>query len=298
MTKVCVTGGSGGAGNATIVDLLANGYDCVNLDVKPPKEQHCPFIETDMCDYRAVYEAMEGCHMLVHMAGNPHPDDDHWGAADRFRNNTVSLFNAFNAAAAHGIKRVVWASSETIFGFPFEKNAPPHVPLDETAEPAPQNGYAISKAVSEDIAKHMAKLYGMTFIGLRLSNVLYDDVEAVPSFQKIPGYWADPSHRKLNLWGYIDSRDTAKAVRLGLEAELEGSHNFAIAASDTIMIQSSRELIETCFPGTTKVHAVMTGRTGMLDCNKARILLGWEPEYQWQDVLGLNEDGSPAEPEM
>lgn len=291
MKTICVTGGSGGAGEAVIRELLAHGYACVNLDIKPPRAALCPFVETDMCDYAAVYAAMEGCDGLVHFAGNPHPDDDHWGAADRFNNNTVALFNAFNAAQVHGIKRVVWASSETIFGFPFDTNRPPHIPLDEEAAPAPQNGYAISKAISENIAELMAQLHGMTFVGLRLSNVLYDDVTAVPSFQKIPGYWEDLAHRKFNLWGYIDSRDTARATRLSLETPLEGAHVFSIAAKDTIMKQPTQALIDAVMPGVA-VQAGLTGRMAMLDCNRAKVMLGFEPEYTWQAVLGLDEDGN------
>jgi len=289
MTKVCITGGSGGSGDVIIQDLLAQGYACVNLDVTPPKIQRCPFIKVDMCDYAAVHAAMTGCDMLVHFAGNPHPDDDHWGAADRFANNTVALFNAFNAAQDHGIKRVVWASSETIFGFPFDTNRPPLVPLTETTPKAPQNGYAISKAVSENIAELMAELHDMTFVGLRLSNVLYDDVDAVPSFQKIPSYWTDLSHRKFNLWGYIDSRDAAEAVRLSLEAPLTGAHVFSIAADDTIMKQDSATLINEVMPDVPMRHG-MKARAAMLDCDSAVRLLGWKPKHTWASVLKIKEE--------
>ena len=291
MKKICVTGGSGGAGNAVIEHLLAQGYDCVNIDIKPPKTQHCPFIEVDMTDYKAVYEAMAGCDAVVHFAGNPEPDFDHWESADRFNNNTSALFNAFNAAQAHGIKRVVWASSETIFGFPFDTNHQERLPVNETSEPQPQGGYALSKMISETLAEQMAKLYGMTFIGLRLSNVLYDDVNAVPSFQKIPGYWEDMPYRKFNLWGYIDSRDTARAARLALEADISGAEVFNIAAKDTLMRQPTKELVDTVMPQ-SKLDPQITGHMALLDCSKARDLLGFEPDYNWQDVLGLTVDGT------
>lgn len=285
MKKIVVTGGSGGAGHYVIKDLLSQGYECVNLDVKTPVEALCPFVELDMNDYRAVHRALSGADGLVHFAGNPHPDDEHFGASDRFSNNTNALFNAFNAARENGIKRIVWASSETIFGFPFENCRPSEVPLTETAPRQPQNGYALSKTISEDLAVEMSKLYDMTIIGLRLSNVLYDDVEAVPSFQKIPGYWKDLEHRKFNLWGYIDARDAARAVRLALEADLEGAEVFNIAASNTLMKQPSRDLIQAVFPG-VPVRAGLASHGAMLCCDKARRLLGWQPDVTWQDVLG------------
>lgn len=292
MKKICVTGGSGGAGNAVIEHLLNHGYDCVNLDIKAPRQQLCAFHEVDMTDYAAVHAGMAGCDALVHFAGNPEPDFSHWEAAERFNNNTVALFNAFNAAQAHGITKVVWASSETIFGFPFDTNRQKTLPVTETSEPQPQGGYALSKAISETLAEHMSKLYGMRFIGLRLSNVLYDDEAAVPSFQKIPGYWEDLPHRKFNLWGYIDSRDTARAVRLALEADLTGAEVFNIAAADTLMRQTTEELVSTVMPD-SQLSDQVSGRMALLDCSKARALLGFEPEYGWQDVLNLNEDGTP-----
>ena len=290
MKKIIVTGGSGGAGQFAIKELIANGYDCVNLDQKAPEQNLCPFVQLDMTDYGAVFHAFSGGEALVHFAGNPHPDDEHFGAADRFDNNTNAVFNAFNAARQHGMKRVVWASSETIFGFPFEDCRPEEVPLTEEALRQPQNGYALSKAISEDLAVEMARLYSMTIIGLRLSNVLYDDVEAVPSFQKIPGYWEDLSSRKFNLWGYIDARDSARAVRLALEADIKGAEVFNIAAANTLMRQPSRTLIEEVFPG-VPIAEGLDSHGAMLCCDKARSLLGWRPEFTWQDIIGPDGKG-------
>lgn len=284
MKTIAVTGGSGGAGNAVIRHLLASGYQCINIDIAPPKDDLCPFFQVDMTQYSKVYEAMTGADGVVHFAGNPHPDDEHFGAAHRFNNNTSALFNAFNAARAHGIKRVVWASSETIFGFPFDTNLPAEVPMDETAHPQPQNGYALSKSVSETLAEQMAELYGMTFIGLRLSNVLYDDETAVPSFQKIPGYWEDLPHRKFNLYGYIHAEDAAEAARLSLIADLDGAEVFTIAAPDTIMRQPTRDIVDAIFPG-VKVHAGIQGRDAFLSCEKARVMLGWQARHTWASVL-------------
>lgn len=290
MKTIIVTGGSGGAGHFVILELMAHGYSCINLDRVPPKEDLCPFIEVDLTDYAAVHAACAGADGLVHFAGNPHPDENHLEAADRFSNNTDAVFNAFNAARAHGIKRVVWASSETIFGFPFENCRPHEVPLTEEAPRQPQNGYALSKAISEDLAEEMATLYGMTIIGLRLSNVLYDDVEAEPSFQKIPGYWQDLTSRKFNLWGYIDARDCARAVRLALEADLAGAETFSIAAGNTLMSQPSRHLIDAVFPG-VPVREGLASHGAMLNCDKAKRLLGWQPQVTWQDVIGPNGEG-------
>lgn len=287
MNVIAVTGGSGGAGAYVIKHLTDHGYFCINLDIKAPKEDLCLFRQVDLCDYHAVQKNTEDADAIVHFAGNPQPDFDHIASSDRFINNTNAVFNAFNAAQANNIKRVVWASSETIFGFPFETNSPDEVPLTEDSRRQPQGGYALSKAVCEDLAEMMAPLYGMTIIGLRLSNVLYDDPGADASYQKVPGYWDSIDSRKFNLWGYIDARDAANACRLALEADIEGAEVFSIAACDTIMRQSTSQLMSAAFPSAT-MHPGAHGRSATLSCDKARKLLGWQPEYTWADVLGYD----------
>ena len=291
MKKIAVTGGSGGAGQFVVKELLAHDYEVLNLDKVVPPVPLCPFLTLDLCDYATLYHGLEGCDGIVHFGGNPHPDDNHFEGADRFANNTVACFNVFNAAQAHGIKRIVWASSETVNGFPFVNNLPAYAPVDETTAIDPQNAYAISKASTENIAEMMAKLYGMTIIGLRLSNVLYDDETVEPSFQKIPSYWTDTNARRFNLWGYIDARDSARATRLALEADITGAEVFSITASDTIMNIPTRDLLEMAMPE-VPIRDGLTGRESITDCHKAKIMLGFEPEYRWSDILALNEDGT------
>ena len=70
----------------------------------------------------------------------------------------------------------------------------------------------------------------LKMIGLRFSNVMEpDDYAAFPAFED------DAASRKWNLWGYIDARDGAQAVRLALESELTGLEVFIIANADTVM---------------------------------------------------------------
>ena len=295
MKKIAVTGGSGGSGRFVIRELLEHGYDCVNLDLAAPREANCPFIALDMCHYEAVYEAIRGCDAIVHFAGNPMPDDNHIEAAARFSNNTVACFNIFNAARAHGIRRVVWSSSETIYGFPFVTNRPPRLPVDEELPDDPQNGYAISKAATERFAELMASLYGMTIIGFRFSNILYDDPDVDASYHKIPSYWDDVTKRQFNLWGYIDARDCARASRMVLESDLckqPGAHVFSIAASDSIMNRPSRDVVAEAMPDVPLSDALQ-GRAAFTDCSKAKRVFGFEPAYHWPDVLKRNGDGSP-----
>ncbi len=283
MSLIAVTGGSGAAGQVIIEDLHANDYKCINIDRRAPTIDRCQFEPTDMTDYPSLFKAMEGADALVHFAGNPHPDDEHYGAAVSFNNNTMCLFNAFNAARALGIKRVVWASSETVYGYPFVNNVPVEVPITEETLLQPQNGYALSKVMSENLARRMHDLYSIDFIGLRISNIHYDDEDVHFSMHKIHTYSNDIPHRKFNLWGYVDARDVAKAVRLALERKIKGAHVFNIAAQDTVMKQRSRDLLKAIFPHLA-LPADYADRGAFLSCEKAKLELGFVPQYSWFDL--------------
>ncbi|WP_136656577.1 NAD(P)-dependent oxidoreductase [Nitratireductor sp. XY-223] len=284
--KVCVTGGSGGAGGAVVENLVERGVDVINIDREKPQRWICPHIETDLLDYAAVRQAVEGADMIAHFAGNPQPDFNFADGADRFENNTLSCFNVFNAAADAGIKRVVWASSETVYGFPFENNVPLSAPCRESDPISPQNAYAISKAASEFIASEMNRLYGISFIGLRLSNVLYPVRGHHASYYLIPGYWDDPLSRKFNLWSYVDCRDVAKATWLALNAELDGAEVFNVAARDTLMQRDNSELLELAFDVPVRQDFAFP-RASFLDISKAERLLGYSPDHGWSDVIDV-----------
>jgi len=88
---------------------------------------------------------MDGADAVVHLAAIPAPGIR--TEADTFRINTVSTYNVFSAAVAAGVSRVVWASSETVLGLPFE-TPPLFAPVDESIEPRPESSYALSKSRS------------------------------------------------------------------------------------------------------------------------------------------------------
>lgn len=223
MKRIAVTGGSGGVGRHVVLDLLAHGYDVINLDCARPAQHVCPFVKLDVTNYPAVFAALRGCEAVVHLAANPSPDQEHMEAAERFNHNTVSVFNVFNAAAAHGIRRVVWASSDTVLGYPYERVRPLYFPVDEAHPVQPQNGYALSKYLCEELARQVSRLWGLSIIGLRFSNIHYTDPAGRAHYGAVPGYWTSPFQRKFNLWGYVDVRDAVQSVRLGLEADVSGA---------------------------------------------------------------------------
>ncbi|MFN8619237.1 MAG: NAD(P)-dependent oxidoreductase [Chloroflexota bacterium] len=284
MERIIVTGGSGKAGRETVRNLQRHGYQVRNLDIAAPANTDVPTVVVDLTDYGATFAAMHGFDAVIHLAANPAPDQDHLTGADRFAHNTVSTFNVFQAAAHLGMSRVVWASSETVFGYPFDRTRPLALPVTEGMPPQPQSGYAMSKAVSEELARLMHARYGLTFVGLRFSNILDpSDYEAVPS------YWPDPRARAWNLWAYIDVRDAAEACRLALEAPISGAEVVTIAAADSIMTTPNADLVHEVL-GDVPLDPALGVTETLLSVRKARELLGWEPAHSWRETVTPRRD--------
>jgi nucleoside-diphosphate-sugar epimerase len=275
--RVVVTGGSGKGGAWVVRDLRDHGHDVLNVDVRHDGSAFGLCLVADLTDLGQALDALAGADAIVHFAAIPAPHLRPEG--ETFRINALSTYNVFAAAVAHGIGRVVWASSETVLGLPFDI-PPVFAPIDETIEARPESSYSLSKLVGETMAAQFARRNPIAFIGLRISNIMEpDDYAAFPSWQD------DPTVRKWNLWGYVDARDVAQAARLALEADVDGSEICIVAAGDTVMDRPSAELMAEVFPG-VPLRRPVEGRETLLAIGHARRLLGYEPAYRWREQLG------------
>ena len=290
--SVVVTGGSGKAGTAIIKELMSHGYNVMNVDVAPPREPLCHFFKADLTDMGQAVDAIRRAAgtvdrrrtplgtatAVVHMAGIPAPSLAPDGVT--FQNNLMSTYNVFSAATLFGLGRVVWASSETLYGLPLTRWQPETVPITEDMPVAPESGYALAKGLSEQMAREMSRWNPATaFVGFRISNIFEPH-----DYAQIPSFWTDPDLRKWNLWSWVDSRDVALAARLALEADLSGAEVFTIAAADTLMKTPSRELMARSFPNVDVRDDVGEFET-LLSIEKAKRLLGYAPRHTWRDKV-------------
>ena len=276
--RICVTGAAGQAGRAVVAELLEHGYDVTPTDiVVSAADRENGMLRADLTDYGQAVEVLAAADAVVHLANIPAPGLS--TPAVTFNTNMTMNFNVFQAAAARKLDRVVWASSETTLGLPFDV-PPRYAPVDEEHYPVPTSTYALSKVASETIAGHLAQWSGIGFVALRFSNIMAPDW-----YQEFPSYWPDPHARKWNLWGYIDQRDVAASCRLALQASAEavkGNPAFIIAAADTVMNRPSAELLAEVYPDVPLTRDV--GEFGtLLAIDRAREVLGFEPRHSWRD---------------
>jgi nucleoside-diphosphate-sugar epimerase len=212
----------------------------------------------------------------VHLAAIPAP---HIRTEETtFRTNMLSTYNVFEAARLLRLDRVVWASSETILGLPFDREPPAYAPIDEEHPPRPESSYALSKLLSEELGRQVHRWTGTPHVALRFSNIMEP-----PDYERFPSFWSDASLRRWNLWGYVDARDVAQSCRLALDADA-GAEHFIVAAADTVMNRPSAELMAEIYPSVPYRSTAGEFDT-LLSIQKARRLLGYEPQWSWRDHI-------------
>ncbi|MDQ1751267.1 MAG: hypothetical protein QOE71_2323 [Pseudonocardiales bacterium] len=282
MARVAVTGSSGKLGRHVVRHLLEHDWDVVALDSAPSPNPGVTSSRIDLTDFGQTLEALtgiddrhDGVDAVVHLAAIPAPGLRSNSAT--FHNNMNATYNVFAAAQRAGIKNVVWASSETVLGLPFDE-PPPYVPVDEEYPPRPNSTYSLVKTMEEEMARQFCRWDPeLKMIGLRFSNVM--DAE---DYRDFPSFDHDAQLRKWNLWAYIDGRDGAQAVRKALEHQAAGTDVFIIANADGVMTRPNSELLAEVFPDVAVKRDVGPNET-LLSIDKARRVLGYEPEHSWRD---------------
>ncbi len=279
--RIAVTGASGKLGRSVVRRLREDGHQVTGLDragVRGPG-----FTQVDLRDYGQVVDVMlglddrhSGFDAVVHLGAIPAPGI--MADAATFENNILSTYNVFQAARRAGVKNVVYASSETVLGLPFDVD-PPYIPVDEEYPARPESTYSLVKHLEETMARELVRWDpALSITALRFSNVMDpEDYEGFADFQD------DATLRKWNLWGYIDGRDGAQAVAKALERSVPGFEAFIIAGEDTVMNKPSRDLAAEVFPDVRVVKDLGEHET-LLSIDKAKRLLGYAPEHSWRSV--------------
>ena len=277
--RIALTGSSGKLGTVVARELRAAGHEVIGLDVRG--ERGPGFVQVELTDYGQVIDALagvndqhDGIDALVHLGAIPAPGIRSDVAT--FHNNMTSTFNVFWAAVRLGIDRIVYASSETVLGLPFDID-PPYIPVDEDYAPRPESVYSLVKVLEEHLATELVRWHPeLSITALRFSNVMVPEDYAEFPFD------ADARARKWNLWGYIDARDGAQAVQRALENAPAGFDRFIIAAADTVTTRPNAELVAEVFPD-VETRIDLNGTHTLLSIDKARRLLGYDPQHSWRD---------------
>jgi len=170
--RFLVTGGAGFIGSNIVEELLKRGYFVRVLDnFSTGKKENLDFtsslqvIEGDIREKRNLQKALKGINVVLHQAALrsvPRSVDDPLSTNEVNITGTLNLL--FEAKKA-GIKRVVYASSSSVYG------DSKLLPQKENQKTSPISPYAASKLAAEDYSRVFSKTYGLETISLRYFNV-------------------------------------------------------------------------------------------------------------------------------
>jgi len=298
--RIVFTGGSGKAGRHVIPYLLAQGHQVLNLDLVPLDNPNVLTLKTDLTSSGQVFNALT-THFSYDNYKDAHPPQPpdaiiHFGAYARnmlvpdnecFRGNVLSTYNVIEAACKLGVKKIIIASSETVYGVCFGQGDLQYdsFPLEEDSDVNPMDTYALSKICGEKTARAFATRYGVDIYALRIGNV----IEPHEYTQKFPTFLEDPMSRKRNAWSYIDARDLGQICHLCVEKDGLGFEVFN-ATNDGITTKvHTKQFLESNCPE-TRLTREMAEWEAPLSNRKIRGVLGFNEEHDWRRYVNIVED--------
>ncbi|KAJ5772356.1 hypothetical protein N7520_002885 [Penicillium odoratum] len=298
MGRIIVTGGSGKAGQTIITELLNAGHTVLNLDLAPTSQAGVHTLKTDLVDSGQVFNALSGQWALtepfpiglppppdavVHMAGYARnmlvPDNE------TFRANTQGTYNICEAACKLGIRKLIIASSITVYGVAFAQGDVnyPSFPIEEDQDVCPTDTYAIAKLCCERVARGFAARFGADIYVLRIGHVIGPEEYNQEIFYS---YVHEPERWKVHGWAYLDSRDLGGMCEAGLRKDGLGFQVFN-ATNDTITnLRPTMELLREFYPD-TPVTREMGEFEAPLTNAKIKQMLGFKEKHNWRDYFNL-----------
>lgn len=295
--RILLTGGCGKAGRHAVAYLRGQGHRVLNVDLNAAIGAGGDELRVDLTDAGQVFNAMSAFpdfadldaprpkapafDAVVHLAAIPCilmvPDNE------TFRINTMSTYNVIDAAVKLGVPKVIFASSETTYGicFAHHEKKPDYIPIDEDHPTLPEDSYAMSKVVNEATARSFQARSGIDIYGLRINNV----IEPHEYAEKFPAFMEDPGLRRRNIFGYIDARDLARMIECCLMTDGLGYEVFNVANADCSVAMPSAEIAATYYAG-VPVRKEMGEFETFYAIDKARRMVGFEPQHSWRDELG------------
>ena len=297
MTKkrILFTGGSGKAGKHVITYLLQQGHRVLNVDLIPIDIPHVDNLIADITDAGQMFNAMNsyaGFDELEPGTGVPTYDAVvHFAAVPRillktdnetFRVNTVGTYNVIDAAIKSGIKKIIIASSETVYGVCFSdgKTNPSRLPLEEDYDVDPMDSYGLSKVVNEVTARSFQRRSGFDIYALRIGNV----VEPHEYAELFPHYFEHPEVRRRNAFCYIDARDLGQIVDLCIAKDGLGFQIFNAGNDENGAIIPSKELAQKFFEG-VPITRDLYEHEALFSIRNIREVLGFKEKHSWRNYI-------------
>ncbi len=300
LTKVLITGGCGFIGSHLVYALLDNGHAVSVLDnfATGRREHLAPvlgdieLIEGDIQSYERAHSAVRGCDVVLHQAALPSVPRSVQDPLTTNAVNVVGTLNLLLAARDSGVRRVVMASSSSIYG------TNPELPKREDLAPAPISPYAVGKLAAEGYCRAFAEVYGMETVALRYFNVFGPRQDPLSQYSAVIPRFITAALTGARATVYGDGTQTrdftyvANVVDANLRAmasPVANGHIYNIACGGSVSLNTLIREIEEIAGRPVAVDQV-AARAGevlhsVADITRAREDLGYEPATSLSDGL-------------
>jgi len=304
MRRACVTGGAGFIGSNLVDALAARGVEVVIVDdfrtgrhefiAEALARGGVRLIEGDVLDPDVLDEAIAGCDWVFHLQANAdvrrgleHPKRD-------LEQNTIATANVLEAMRAHGVTRIAFSSTGSIYGEPELFPTPEDAPF-----PVQTSLYGASKLAGEGLIGAYAAGYGFTGLIFRFVSILGERYTHGHVFDFFQALKRDP--RRLRVLGdgrqeksYLYVQDCLSAILLAAErhAQEPGAHVYNLGTDETIVVDESVGLIVSqlgCSPEIEHTGGARgwVGDSPLIHLDTTRIrALGWKPQLTIVESVG------------
>jgi nucleoside-diphosphate-sugar epimerase len=274
---VVVTGAAGLLGRHVVSALLEDDWRVRAVDVVTPPVSGAEGLRADLTRFGDTVQALAGATAVVHTAGIPRPTGV--TAVELFHTNVLVAWNVVEAAVLLGVQRLANASSFSMLGLPFNPRpiVPRYLPIDEAHPTEPQETYALTKQLTEEIVTAATRGSDLTAISLRMPWIQTPESFATD----VAPRRGDPGIGAGSLWAYIDARDAARMFVAALDRPAEGHVAVYVSAQDTFMEEDTMTLIRRTF-GELELRRPLEGHASLIDSSAAEQLLGVRAEHSWR----------------
>jgi len=285
--RIALTGGRGRLGRYVAAELRRRHEVRILDRGAPDAAEPVPYLPADVLDYDALAAAFRGHEVVVHLAGI----DQSLASAPAavFETNVQGTWNVFEAAEQAGARRVVLCSSTSALGLDHTNlHLPPlYLPVDEAHPTRPSSTYGMSKLIGEEIAAAFARRRTLEVLILRPSYVAFPEMLAF-----MAGTAGTQAAREAEpvplLRAYVDPEDAARAFALAAEHAYAGIETFLIAATDTFTDEPTLDHLRRTYGTLPPIRRPdlyrQNPRASVLDTEKARRVLGWQPTTTWPEL--------------
>ena len=298
--KVLVTGGGGFIGSHVVDRLLAEGHEVRALDNFTTGRREnldgvlddIELVEGDIQSYERAHTAVRGCDIVLHQAALPSVPRSVLDPLTSNASNVIGTLNVLLAARDSGVRRVVLASSSSVYG------ANPELPKHEGLQTRPIAPYAVAKLAAECYAQSFFCVYGLDSVVLRYFNVFgprqdprSEYAAVVPKFIVAALQGTSPvifgDGEQTRDFTYV--QNVVQANLLAMDAPEAAGKVFNVAYGDSVTLNRLVQLFgeATGRPLAVDYAAPRPGdvRHSRADITRARIELGYEPEIDLSEGL-------------